>query len=455
MDPEIVTKLGGRYRFERTIGEGGMGSIYECTDTKLGRRVAIKTIQPSVTPGFQQVERFQLEAQTTARLQHTHIVQVLDIGLDNPPYIILEALSGTDLYARIRANGKMSIPRAVMIATQVLSALAAAHEAGVVHRDIKPSNIFLVETPPPGECAKVLDFGVARIIHHERMTIAGDAIGTMQYMSPEQHQGDAVDGRSDLFSLGIVLYEMLAGHRPFLTAGVKRETALKSLLTGAPIPPIPECPAELHAIVCKALALHPSRRFTSAQEMAHALTSFLPRVTQVAAQPDGPAKPARTEATVREGSASPTGQPVGARAPGRQPSLPPQSLPPLSQSPQSSQSPPNSYTDTQRAAPTQLNTRRVRFADQPSKKDGTLNTFAGCLVLFAFLGMMGMCSMTCLLSGSSESTDGGASKQPASAATVTPQSTSTYTIETRSPTEDDTRTRTVPTAKSSTGQGFR
>lgn len=279
MDPRLQANLGDRYRIERALASGGMGTVYEGIDIKLNRRVAIKMIQGQASQNPEHLERFRIEADATARLQHPHIVQVLDIGLSSPPFMVLESLVGMNLHERLKIDRVLSPPRACIIGAQVLSALSAAHQAGVVHRDIKPANIFLVDTPPPGVIAKVLDFGVARLMHQDRITYAGDTVGTMPYMSPEQHQGAAVDGRSDLFSLGIVLYQMLAGNRPFV--GATPEIALAQLMTGQPPPPIPNCPPELDAIVRKSLALHPGSRFATADEMGHALAIYLPRVTQM------------------------------------------------------------------------------------------------------------------------------------------------------------------------------
>jgi eukaryotic-like serine/threonine-protein kinase len=291
--------LDSRYRIERKLGEGGMGTVYLATDTKVGRLVAIKTIGGSTRPDLPQLQRFQIETETTARLQHPHIVQVLDVGFLEVPYIVLEPLEGEPLGAVLRSERQLSVHRACMIATQVLSALGAAHHAQIVHRDIKPGNIFLVSTPPPGVFVKVLDFGVARLLSKERITLAGQTVGSMPYMSPEQHLSEDVDARADLFALGVVLYEMLAGRRPF--SGNTPEHAVALMLQGQQPPSIPNCPAELDGHIRRCLAVKPEDRFASALEVARALQPFLPRMTnQVFAHlpPSLPAAPTTPSASV-------------------------------------------------------------------------------------------------------------------------------------------------------------
>lgn len=278
MDDSFQALLGDRYLLERKLGQGGMGSVYLATDRKVGRSVAIKRISGNIAPTAEALERFRLETETTARTQHPHIVQVLDVGLGQSPYMVLEALTGNSLQEQLRLEPRLSVARACLIATQVLHALEAAHRLLVVHRDIKPANIFLVETPPPGVFVKVLDFGVARLLSQERITHAGDAVGSAYYMSPEQHRGLEVDGRSDIFSVGVVLYEMLAGHRPF--RGATPESGIAQMMSGAPPAPIPNCPPELDLQVRRALSIHQGERFPSAHAMAAAIQPFLPRITQ-------------------------------------------------------------------------------------------------------------------------------------------------------------------------------
>lgn len=279
MDTALQARLGTRYRIERSLGQGGMGTVYLALDTRLNRHVAIKSLSTAAASEPGALERFRVEVDATARLRHPHIVQIMDMGLEAPPFMVLEVLSGESLRARLIKEPVLSPARACMIMTQVLSALAAAHEAHIVHRDIKPANIFLVDTPPPGVFAKVLDFGVARLLVSQRMTQAGQSVGSIPYMSPEQHRGLEVTGSSDLFTCGLVLYEMLSGRRPFL--GRTIEEGVYMMLSGNAPAPIPSCPPELNALVLRAIALEPARRFSTAQEMGTLLASFVPRLTNL------------------------------------------------------------------------------------------------------------------------------------------------------------------------------
>lgn len=297
MDAKLQAAVGNRYQLERLLGKGGMGSVYLARDVALHRYVAIKTLAHHALSNAG-LARFRAEAEVTARLQHPHIVQVYEVAESTVPFLVLEPLKGESLRSRLQREPVFSIQRACLIAVQVLSALAAAHKAGVVHRDIKPPNIFLVETPAPGVLAKVLDFGVARLsTHNPRITRAGELVGTIAYMSPEQAEGQEVDGRSDVYSLAVVLYEMLAGKRPF--EGTSPEHLRALMLSAAPSP-IPQCPEALNTVLLTALSRHPNERFRSAHAMADALAPFLPRVTHlhppVTAQTQEPTATAPTPA---------------------------------------------------------------------------------------------------------------------------------------------------------------
>ena len=208
----LGTTVGGRYRLEAKIGMGGMSTVYRAFDEILQRRVAIKLMNREVATDSDQLERFRREARAVAQLSHPHIVGVIDAGEDDGrPYIVLEFVEGATLKERIRSQGRLPIPEAVAYAIEIARALGAAHVRHIVHRDVKPQNVLL-----DGEGrSKVTDFGIARTLDEEGLTAAGRVLGTTDYVSPEQALGHDVTGQSDIYSLGVVLYEMLVGDVPF------------------------------------------------------------------------------------------------------------------------------------------------------------------------------------------------------------------------------------------------
>jgi serine/threonine-protein kinase len=204
--------LSGRYRIDARIGTGGMSAVYLAFDTVLERRVAIKQLHRDVAADAAQIERFRREARAVAQLNHPHVVGVIDVGEDNgSPYIVFEYVEGETLKDRIRRNGRLEIPEAVAYAIEIARALGAAHARGIVHRDVKPQNVLVDEEGS----AKVTDFGIARTLGQEGLTAEGRVLGTTDYVSPEQALGHQVTGQSDIYSLGIVLFEMLTGDVPF------------------------------------------------------------------------------------------------------------------------------------------------------------------------------------------------------------------------------------------------
>ena len=210
-DTLINTLFDGRYRIMRKLGSGGMADVYLAEDEELGRRVAIKILNDKYAPDDQFVERFRREAKNAAGLSHPNIVSIYDRGeAEGTYYIAMEYLDGRSLKELVVARGPLPIPDAIAATRQVLGALRFAHRKGVVHRDIKPHNVM---ADADGRL-KVTDFGIARA-GVSQMTEAGSIIGTAQYLSPEQARGAPVDQRSDLYSIGIVLYEMLTGQVPF------------------------------------------------------------------------------------------------------------------------------------------------------------------------------------------------------------------------------------------------
>ncbi len=204
--------LNGRYRLDAQIGAGGMSTVYRAFDMTLERQVAVKLMHREIASDSDQLERFRREARSVAQLSHPHIVGVIDAGEeDGRPYIVLEYVEGETLKDRIRRMGRLPIDEAIAYSIEIARALGAAHGQAIVHRDIKPQNVLVDEEGS----AKVTDFGIARSLEEEGLTADGRVLGTTDYVSPEQALGHDVDGQSDIYSLGVVLYEMLTGDVPF------------------------------------------------------------------------------------------------------------------------------------------------------------------------------------------------------------------------------------------------
>jgi serine/threonine-protein kinase len=294
-DTLIGTLFDGRYQVVRKLGAGGMANVYLAEDQELGRRVAIKILNDRHAGDEQFVERFRREAKNAAALSHPNIVSIYDRGeAEGTYYIAMEYLDGRSLKELIVQRGPAPVTVSVEYARQILSALRFAHRHGIVHRDIKPHNVLV---DADGR-VKVTDFGIARA-GASQMTEAGSIVGTAQYLSPEQARGTDVDQRSDLYSLGIVLYELLTGSLPF-NGDTPVEIAMKHLSTipEAPSAKRPEVPRDLDLIVTRALAKDPDDRYQSAEEMDADLERFLrgaavspvteESATQIMRAPTGP-----------------------------------------------------------------------------------------------------------------------------------------------------------------------
>ena len=269
----IGTLLNGRFRLEEQIGSGGMSTVYRAFDEVLERSVAIKVMHASIADDGVQLERFRREARTAAKMSHPHVVTVIDAGEDEGhPFIVLEYVEGETLKDRIRRCGPLPVPEAVAYAIEIGRALSAAHAERLVHRDVKPQNVLIdVEGR-----AKVTDFGISRSLDAEGLTATGRVLGTTDYVSPEQALGEAVTEQSDVYSLGIVLFEMLVGRVPF-RAESQVGVAMKHVRE--PMPDVqrlrPEISATLAAVVEHATAKERKNRYANVAEMLAALEQAL------------------------------------------------------------------------------------------------------------------------------------------------------------------------------------
>ncbi len=256
-------RLAGRYRILELVGLGGMGMVYKAEDEQLGLPVAIKVLRPDLARDGRRLERFKQELVLARQVSHPNVVRIHDIGSDGDlVFLSMDFVPGRSLSELLAAEGPMTADKAVGIARQVASGLAAAHEAGVVHRDLKPGNVLIDDS---GRAA-ISDFGVARSLGGPGATLPGSVVGTLDYLSPEQARGGEVDGRADLYALGILLHEMLTGELPF--AGGSATEVLAQRLTGATRERLPaEVPRQLAAVVRRLLQRDPDRRHASAGEV--------------------------------------------------------------------------------------------------------------------------------------------------------------------------------------------
>jgi serine/threonine-protein kinase len=269
----IGTLLNDRFRLEEKIGSGGMSTVYRAFDETLERWVAIKLMHREITSDSDQLERFRREARAVARLSHPHVVTVIDYGQDDDhPYIVFEYVEGETLKDRIKRMGRLPVPEAVAYAIEIGRALESAHANRLVHRDVKPQNV-LIDAEGRG---KVTDFGIARSLEAEGLTATGRVLGTTDYVAPEQALGEETTAQSDVYSLGICLFEMLTGDVPF-KADSQVAVAMKHVKD--PLPDIrmrrPEISAALASVVEHACAKETANRYASAGEMVHDLEQAL------------------------------------------------------------------------------------------------------------------------------------------------------------------------------------
>ncbi len=300
-DPRTRPRI-GRYLITGRIGRGGMGMVYRALDESLEREVAVKTLSADGSLDADSRRRFEVEARAAARLQHPNIVTVFELGEDRGlPFIAMEMLPGADLEALLRSGEEIPLGEKLDIVAQVCRGLAYAHERGIVHRDIKPSNIRLLDDGT----AKIMDFGIAKL-GGTHLTKTGMMVGTVHYMSPEQVRGQPLDGRSDVFSVGVILYELLAGERPFRGEGATQ--VLYKIVNEEPPPPdlaaVGELAPRLHEVLSRALAKERDARYPGAAALAEDLAAVLEELQKA----QGPTPALAVEALAAAGRATPRGR---------------------------------------------------------------------------------------------------------------------------------------------------
>jgi eukaryotic-like serine/threonine-protein kinase len=290
--------LNGQFQILQKIGSGGMGSVYKALQPAMNRMVAVKILHPKLANRKDLVSRFRREARAMSHLTHPNTVKVYLYGEleDGSLYIVMEYLEGKNLNQTVRSGGPMPIERGLPILIQACNALEEAHRAGIVHRDLKPENIFITQQGGMSDYAKVLDFGLAKVTEREMrpgsviLTQEGMVFGTPEFMSPEQAQGKTLTAASDIYSLAIILYEVLTGKLPFEAKNpmefiqlhvTQKPKPINERVPGKTFPPL------LWTVIEKALAKKPEERFGSAAEFAHALQAVLAGATSIPPFADG------------------------------------------------------------------------------------------------------------------------------------------------------------------------
>jgi serine/threonine protein kinase len=276
-DPLVGQIVERRYRIEERIGRGGMGTVYRATHTELNRPFAIKLIRTELVSDPVAVRRFKREALALGAISHPNAVNVTDCGVtdEGVAFLIMEYLDGASMRLEIAHHAPFALSHAVMLMNQICAAVTAAHRVGVVHRDLKPENIVVLETDA-GEVAKVLDFGIARLKSMDtktgRLTASGFAVGTPRYMSPEACDGEEQTTASDVYSLGVILFEMLTGRAPFMIEPGQSEFELAARHISEPAPPPSrynhDLTPEIDGVLARALAKAPAARFETPNDLA-------------------------------------------------------------------------------------------------------------------------------------------------------------------------------------------
>jgi tRNA A-37 threonylcarbamoyl transferase component Bud32 len=301
----IGSTIGERYRLTALLGDGAMGQVLIAENIAIGAQVAVKVLRPELLANQEFRRRFQQEAEAMASVEHPNVARFLDLVIGDPTFFVMEYVRGPNLAETLAREKRLDRRRAVHIATRICWGLDAAHAVGVIHRDLKPANLVLAPDREHGEMPKVIDFGLAKLAANtsaNQLTRSGQIVGTPHYMAPEQIEGREVDPRTDVYSLGCVLYEMLTGRTPF--ADVHEDVqVLYRQLHERPLPPsayAPDVPPELDAIVLRALDKSPVARFGSMQELARALESTAQPGSRpyLPPPPPPPAEPSTTLTTL-------------------------------------------------------------------------------------------------------------------------------------------------------------
>lgn len=273
-DPYVGTVIDGRYKVETVLGEGGMGVVYRCTHQIIGKKLALKVLRADLARDVEVTERFLNEAKAASAIGNAHIIDISDFGqfADGATYFVMEYLVGNPLSSILTPGEPLPTPRLLHLARQIAEGLSAAHAAGIVHRDLKPDNVFLIERGSDPDFVKILDFGIAKVSTSEgKLTRAGTVFGTPHYMSPEQAAGTSVDHRGDIYSLGVMLFEMACGKIPFDAdnfMGVLSQHMYKAAPILSEASPRPaELPKGLEAVVMKCLSKRPESRYQSMAEL--------------------------------------------------------------------------------------------------------------------------------------------------------------------------------------------